>query len=64
MILTASEYAAACGVTVTVINKRIRLGYIQAQKISGGWKIDADKFPPVKVVRSAGRPKNAEKSFI
>lgn len=53
------EYSRLCGVTETVILKRLRRGDIKAKKASGNYLIDVDTYPPVGA-GSPGRPSSAQ----
>ena len=54
-LLSISEYANKCGVSKTVVYKRVKLGYIHAITDNGMTLIDAVKYPPVKA-QQPGRP--------
>lgn len=55
--LTLKQYAVACGVSVTIVRRRISEGKIQSEKLNGATVIDINQFPPQG--RSAsGRPRH------
>ncbi len=60
-LMTVKQYADGCGVSTTVIYRRVKLGKVKLtdSPISGvGLRvIDADQYPFVKAGKPTGRPK-------
>lgn len=55
--VTLKQYADACGISVTVVRRRIASGKIQTENLNGATVIDINQFPP-QGKQPVGRPRH------
>jgi hypothetical protein len=56
-IVTIRQYAQLCGVSITIIRRRIGARNIKTTMVNGATTIDTDKYPP-RGKTSVGRPRH------
>lgn len=56
-IVTVKQYAQLCGVSITIIRRRIASGNIKTATVNGATTIDTAKYPPRGKI-SVGRPRH------
>lgn len=60
-ILTLKEYATLCGISVTLVRRRIDNGLVGITLWNGIKCIDIHKYPPMGQITRHGRPTSEQK---